>query len=265
MIKKLKKGLLSIRDIAQNPWLLNLIYDRDQSWKKRFSERYPNYGPLPVYQLKNILGSEFSLSPWAFSGGGSMPTDIALLCALTRRFDSCSYFEIGTWMGESVANVAQFAANCVSLDLPGEDLRKLGASEKYIQEQGKLASRLENVTLLKGDSSTFDFQGLDQTFDLIFIDGDHHYEMVLSDTENVMKHLAHDSSIIVWHDYAYSPGEVRWEVYKAIVDGLDSKLHQRLVTFNNCLCAVLLPESMIERLDLQTEELSKFELKIKIS
>lgn len=265
MLKKLRKSLVSLRDIMQNPWLLNLVYDRDDSWENRFKKEFPKRSSLPTYQLSNLTGSEFLLSPWTFSGGGSMPTDIALLCALTRRFESCRYFEIGTWMGESVANVAQHAASCTSLDLPAEQLRKLGAAESYISKQGLLAKHLENVKLVKADSKHFDFSSLGRPFDLIFIDGDHHYESVKSDTKNVMKHLVHDESIVVWHDYAFSPGETRWEVYKAILDGLDSDLHSRLITFNNCLCAVLMPEKMIARLDGYDQKLTKFEIRIKSS
>jgi hypothetical protein len=264
MFKKVKKSFVSIRDVVQNPWLLNLVYDREESWRKRFKKSYPGRDSLPIYKLSNITGSEFELAPWTFSGGGSMPTDIALLSALTRRFDSCKYFEIGTWMGESVANVAQHASLCVSLDLPEDELLKLGAKEDYISKQGALAKNLENITMIKGNSSSFNFATLENKFDLIFIDGDHHYDAVKSDTRNVMKHLSHEKSIVVWHDYAYSPGETRWEVYKGILDGLDPKLHSRLVSFNNCLCAVLLPEQMIERLDTATNDINKFELKIRI-
>jgi len=264
MLKKIKKSANSLRDIVSNPWLLNLVYDRDSAWRSRFNKSYPDKASLPVYELGNFVGSEFTIGPWTFQGEGSMPTDIALLVALTRRFEACKYFEIGTWLGESVANLAPHCHSCVSMDLPEAELKAMGVAETYIARQGMLADKLENVRLLKANSQSFDFSSLAK-FDLLFIDGDHHYESVVSDTKKLMQHNVHEESIIVWHDYAFSPGNTRWEVYKAILDGLPASMHSRLVTFNASLCAVLLPQKFIDRLDLWDGSISRFELKIKSS
>jgi hypothetical protein len=79
---------------------------------------------------------------------------------------------------------------------------------------------LKNVVQLHGDSRSFDFGGLQKKFDLLFIDGDHHYDTVKSDTEKVFEHLVHDESIVVWHDYGFHPDLVRYEVMAAILDGV---------------------------------------------
>jgi hypothetical protein len=75
------------------------------------------------------------------------------------------------------------------------------------------------VVQLRGDSRTFDYEGLNQKFDLIFIDGDHHYDFIKSDTEKVFRHLVHERSVVVWHDYGFFPDQVRFEVLAAILDG----------------------------------------------
>ncbi|MCK4750031.1 MAG: class I SAM-dependent methyltransferase, partial [Bacteroidales bacterium] len=73
---------------------------------------------------------------------------------------------------------------------------------------------------LRGDSRSFDFGGVNQKFDLLFIDGDHHYDFIKSDTRNVFDHLLHENSIVVWHDYGFHPVQVRFEVMAAILDGV---------------------------------------------
>src|SRR5438067_9857090 len=44
------------------------------------------------------------IEPYAFLEGGSLISDLMLLKALARKFHPCTYLEIGTWRGESVAN-----------------------------------------------------------------------------------------------------------------------------------------------------------------
>jgi hypothetical protein len=52
-----------------------------------------------------------------------------------------------------------------------------------------------------GDSTQLDWKALGAPFDLIFIDGAHHYDFVLSDTRNARACIA-PGGAIVWHDYA---------------------------------------------------------------
>src|SRR5690606_41176729 len=58
-----------------------------------------------------------------------------------------------------------------------------------------------------------------------------------SDTENVFKHLIHENSIIVWHDYAYNPEKVRFEVMQGILDGIPKKFHSNIYHVANTMCA----------------------------
>jgi len=64
------------------------------------------------------------------------------------------------------------------------------------------------------------------TFDVLFIDGDHRYDYVKNDTAKVFRHLVHNKSIVLWHDYAYSPGQVRYEVLAGILDGVPETYRQ---------------------------------------
>jgi predicted O-methyltransferase YrrM len=181
------------------------------------------------------------IEPYAFLDGGSLPTDIGLLRSLASSIEKCLYFEIGTWRGESVANIAAEGATCYTLNLSKEDLVRLGYPKKYADEHFFFSRGLDNVTQLEGNSLTFDFSTLNKKFDLIFIDGDHHYKMVKNDTEKIFKDIVHNKSIVVWHDYARNPESVRYEVLSGILDALPEKDHKYLYHFSNSLSALFIP------------------------
>ncbi len=187
-------------------------------------------------------GGELNL--FTFLDGGSLPTDILLLKKLAGKFEKCSYFEIGTWRGESVANVAAAAAECFTLNLSAEELRSMHVDEKYIALQGFFSKSLKNVVHLEGNSRTFDFGSLQRRFDVIFIDGDHHYDMVKHDTQQVFRHLVHPASVVVWHDYGNTPENVRFEVLAGILDGTPGELHRYLYHVGGTKSAVMIREEI---------------------
>ncbi len=244
-MKKIKKLLKAIGAILKNPWLLNLVLADDKIWEKYLCKKnYPKNG-LPVVELDDLFpGFSETLNIFAFLDGGSLPTDIALLKLLAKKYADCQYFEIGTWRGESVANVADVASRCFTLNLSKKEMLEKGMSEKYADLHGFFSKGKENITHLEGNSLTFDFAGLNQKFDLIFIDGDHHFDVVKKDTENVFAYLVHDKSIVVWHDYAYHPEKMRPEVFAAIFDGTPADKRKYLVHAANTICAVFIPESL---------------------
>ncbi len=237
-MKKLIRALIAI---LKNPYLLNNVLSDDSVWKKYMIKNYELNEGLPLLDI-NQLCPNFSetLECFAFLDGSSLPTDIALLKSLSKKFEKCNYFEIGTWRGESVVNVAENAAECYTLNLSKQELLSMGISEKYADMHGFFSKEKENITHLTGNSLTFDYKSLNKKFDLIFIDGDHHYTTIKSDTENIFEHLVHDDSIIVWHDYAYTPEKLRPEVLAAILDGTPSEYRKYLYHVSNTLCAVFI-------------------------
>jgi predicted O-methyltransferase YrrM len=56
------------------------------------------------------------------------------------------------------------------------------------------------ITQLYGDSATFDFSNYRKQVDLIFIDGSHSYEYVLSDSKRALE-ILNSQGVIFWHDY----------------------------------------------------------------
>jgi len=245
MFKKLIKLLEAIRHIIAKPYLLNHVLEDNSLWKEKVEKKYRLEQGFPLVQLQKLLpGFSEKLDVYAFLEGGSLPTDLALLKGLARKTANCNYFEIGTWRGESVANVADCAVQCYTLNLSKKELLSMGLSEQYANLHGFFSKNKSNIIHLEGNTLNFDFAGLNKKFDLIFIDGDHHYDLVKNDTEKIFKHLTHENSIIVWHDYAYNPEKIRYEVMMGILDGTPEKHRKNLYQVSNTLCAIYTNEQL---------------------
>lgn len=243
IMTKFLKAVRAITAIIRNPWLLNRVLDEDNSWRRSITKKYNRQDGLPVIRPEEIFGDfDETISPFAFLDGGSLPTDLVLLKKLARQIPNCNYFEIGTWRGESVANVASIAEHCYTLNLSDDEMHKQGLNQRYIDLHRFYSKNLENVNHLAGNTLSFDFQSLNRKFDLVFIDGDHRYEMVKNDTEKVFQHLVHDKSIVVWHDYGRNPETVRYEVMAGILDGCPKSFHPHLFHVAHTLCAAYIPD-----------------------
>ncbi len=242
-MEKIKKSFRAIGAVLRNPWLLNNVLADDGLWENYLRKCECPENGLPVVELDTLF-PDFTetLEVFAFLDGGSLPTDIALLKLLAKKIPACRYFEIGTWRGESVVNVADVATQCFTLNLSEKEMLEKGMTEEYANLHGFFSKNKKNITHLEGNSLTFDFAGLHQKFDLIFIDGDHHFASVKKDTENIFAHLVHEKSVVVWHDYAYHPEKMRPEVFAAIWEGTPPEKRKHLVHVANTLCAVFLPE-----------------------
>ena len=219
-MSKISKALKALWWIARKPVLLNQVLTDEDTWRSNVKKKYGMPDGLPVITMDQLVGTDtISLGPMTFLYGGSLPTDIMLLASLAESIEDCRYFEIGTWRGESVAALSSRSHSCHTLCLPDQEMRELGMNEKSIASHLLFSKELDNVVQLRGNSRTFDFAALNQKFDLVFIDGDHHHETIVSDTRNVFEHLVHEKSVVVWHDYGFQPDQVRFEVMAAILDG----------------------------------------------
>lgn len=253
-MNKIQKLTKAVGRIIRHPYLLNLVLQDESSNKEDVIRRYGLQDGLPLLEI-NELFPDFSevADPYAYLSGATMPIDIALLRALAKRYEVKDYFEIGTWRGESVANLAEVAQHCVTFNLPKDDIVKLTGNRQYADLHGFFSKDLSNVEQLYGDSQTFDFTPHFSQYDMVFIDGDHHYESVKKDTETGFKLLKNDRSIIVWHDYALDPETIRWDVMGAILDGAPADKRKHIYHISNTLCAVYLPE------DFSTHKLVPYE------
>ena len=238
-MKKLKKLIKVILLIIKNQALLNNVLDDADVNKEQVIKKYNLPHGLKTIDITSLLPDlNETIEPYSSLDGGSTPLDLALLKGLAKSKTDCMYFEIGTWRGESTAIVASAAKQCVSLNLPDEEMLKMGLNKKYVESHRFFSKDLKNVTHIQANSQTFDYNSLNQKFDLIFIDGDHHYESVKNDTANAFKLLKDDDSMIVWHDYGNNPADIRWDVFRGILDGTPSEKRSSLYRVSNTLCAI---------------------------
>jgi predicted O-methyltransferase YrrM len=242
MFKKAGKFLKGISLLLANPWLMNRVLDDEDVNRKAVIDAYGLSNGLPVADITDLIpGFHETIEPFGFLDGGSLPIDLALLKGLARQRTNAHYLEIGTWRGESVANVAAVAEHCVTINLPDKEMESMGLDKEYIDLHRFFSDKLSNVTHLQHNSLTFDFSSLNEKFDVIFIDGDHHYESVRSDTANTFNLLKNENSVIVWHDYGHDPATVRWDVLRGILDGTPGEKRKHLYRVSNTLCAIYYP------------------------
>ncbi len=239
-MSKISKAAGILKTLITNPKSILTVLEQEDNFQKLIQKDHPAFSNgLPVLNILDLFpGMNETVSPYSFLDGTSLPSDLALLKLLARKFPDCVYLEIGTWRGESVANVASVAKECVTINLPDVEMRKRGLPEKYIQLHRFFSGHLPHVKHIQHHSSTFDFTSLEKKFDLIFVDGDHHYDQVKTDTQNVFQLLRDENSVIVWHDYARSPELVRHEVLAGILDGCPAEFRSNLFHVSNTLCAI---------------------------
>lgn len=122
--------------------------------------------------------------------------DLTILCSYASK--SLEILETGTRYGRSTMNLAKFCpegGRVVSIDIDQTNARKtLERMPDYIKKK---------VTLIEHDTNTLDFTTLGK-FDMVFIDGDHSADGVISDTLNAVKVLK-PGGVIFWHDFMSLP------------------------------------------------------------
>jgi predicted O-methyltransferase YrrM len=240
---KFDTAIKIIRTLARDPRTLNRVLDRDEHGDT-MGDWFLQEPGLPQVDILDLLPAlSETIDPYSYLEGQALPTDIALLKGLARRFEECRYLEIGTWRGESLANVAAVCNDCVSLTLSRDELRKMGCSETVIACEGYFTRELSSVQVIHHDSHSFDFSKLGR-FDLIFIDGDHSRDGVCQDTRNAFKLLKSERSIIIWHDYGLTPERVNRTVLNGIQDGCPPELMRNVYHVSNTLCAIFTTESL---------------------
>ena len=240
MIVKIKKFLAFFGILIKEPSLINIILTNNSVQQKKFTQKYGNFVALPQIRIKDLQQNPVSSVESFLLDGSSLITDLQLLVTIAGRKEVNSYIEIGTWRGESVYNVAKEIEDCTTINLSEKEMKEMGWDKKYIEQHGILSKNNSKILHLDGNTKNFDFASLEKKYDLVFIDGDHTYEMVLNDTKKVFQHLLHENSIVVWHDYAYNPQKIRYEVFQAILDGVGKENHQYLYHPENTMCAVFI-------------------------
>jgi len=146
------------------------------------------------------------------------PNETQILSTLTCALNPKTIFEIGTYNGFTTMHFAYNAPEnsiIYTLDLPPDfevkdkvnysydDLLVVELSKKNISRRVyKKDPIARKIVELFGDSEKFDYTPYYGTIDMVFIDGNHSYPYVKSDTENAFKLLS-ENGVIIWHDFDY--------------------------------------------------------------
>lgn len=151
---------------------------------------------IPAIAPETILNGTTPLDLLALSATEENVSlhELCVLAALARTQPSTNIFEIGTADGRTTLNLA---ANCGetgrvwTLNIP-----RPGLGERFADSplRGK-------ITQLIGDSAQFDFLPYAGAADLVFIDANHDYDYVLSDSRAALGLLRDGRGTVVWHDY----------------------------------------------------------------
>jgi len=149
------------------------------------------------------------------------PVEVAILSQLVSYLKPQKLFEIGTYSGFTTYHFSINAPEkaCIyTLDLPKhfkvqhkEDLKNYSYDDLNVIELSKsnVDRRVyrntpaeQKIKDLFGDSREFDFAPYYGKIDLVYIDGNHSYDYVKSDTEQALK-MVRENGVIVWHDYDF--------------------------------------------------------------
>jgi predicted O-methyltransferase YrrM len=164
-----------------------------------------------------------------FMNGSSPLIDYFFLCHFAKALKIRKYFEIGTWVGLSAYNIS---ANTVhdtdiyTLDIPF-DHPEIQAFDIPVNLFGHHSKNIPNISHLKGDSINFDFSPYKRKMDMVFVDGNHSLEYVISDSLNALDMLKNDNSVILWHDYLLE-GNLNKNVMCGILEAVPENEHKHL-------------------------------------
>lgn len=187
--------------------------------------------------------SEWVLDSITFLHGGSEVLDYLLLRYIVLKYKVTKYMEIGSYIGESIKVISDKCEKCISLSLPAAHKFQAEWLEKIdMPNHGGKMMNEKNLEYYATDSRYFDFSILDKDIELYFIDADHSYMSVLSDSINIFSHREQDS-FVIWHDCMISgtTRDYNYNVLNAIKDAIGEEKFENVFLFNNNKCGIYIP------------------------
>ena len=127
------------------------------------------------------------------------PDHIALI-DLIKKYEITSIFEIGTWSGWTTLLMWLYPTvnRMKTIDFGTE----YGHPWHPKQSKKFYGKYIKNTPVKFEFCDSMKYEPKDEEYDMVFIDGNHDYEHVKSDTELALKLKP---KIIVWHDYGMEP------------------------------------------------------------
>ena len=198
--------------------LVNTIKSHKNSKFKENPEKI-----LPIVTIESITdNSEPVLAEKEHVNGNVSFQELQYISKIVKHYQPKTIFEIGTFDGRTTLNMSLNApgAEIFTLDLPKKEIFKTRYRVKtgdltFIDKQQSgirfIGTESEKrIAQIYADSAQFDYSKYENSIDLIFIDGSHTYDYVISDKKIAMKLLRNKKGVIIWHDYGW------YEVIKAI-------------------------------------------------
>lgn len=199
-----------------------------------------NLKPFSTVSLEEVFESERTHALWdqskrqlnrfeiSKSTGGVNPGDRRAVYYLICHFQPANVLEIGTHIGASTIHIASGLfysriANNKEAHLTTLDIRDVNSTfEKPWLKYGASQSphemlkemNYDDIVTFKTDKSLRFFDGIDQKFDFIFLDGDHTVSTVYQEIPLALKALRKDG-VILLHDY-FPDNEPLWADKPAI-------------------------------------------------
>lgn len=140
--------------------------------------------------------------------------ELLTLAAICQHIRPARVFEFGTYLGLSTLVIADNTpptTKIFTLDLDPATRAQhhhglgVGGFPDFVPGscfRGRSAEA--NIYQLLGNSLAFDFSPFQASMDLVFIDSDHTYEFVKSDSDNAFQ-ILRPGGVIVWDDYRWHP------------------------------------------------------------
>lgn len=124
-------------------------------------------------------------------------------CAV-RSLQPRTIFEFGTYTGATTVAIARSIPEggvVHTLDLPEEEIIWGEEVKRAIGREIQMATDVrQRIVQHRCNSHVFDYSAFRMKCDLIYIDGSHKYEDVLSDSHRALEMLA-PGGMIIWDDY----------------------------------------------------------------
>ena len=175
-----------------------------------------------------------------FVHGGSTVLDYALLYILAKKYRLKKYMEIGTYIGGSINIMADICDVCYSVTAPPDAPFSADSMCKKLNMPNftDRLTRADNIIQFHANSYDFNFNQIEKDIDIYFIDAEHSYNAVYTDTANVFAHKKQDA-FVVWHDIKGDIDRQRG-LTLAVKDAIGNEFDNFYCVDNN-LCGVYIP------------------------
>jgi len=202
-----------LRDRQRTVDFLKSVYFYEQADKIRRLD----HSSIPTVPADQLFPGLFERPAELLELGGNRPSGTSLfesyvLACIVQFLKPHTLFEFGTSEGITTLQLALNSpedAVVYTLDLPqnfGTTYYRLSFPEERLTQTLPVGGIFQphplsrKIRQLYDDSAKADFQSLRGQVDFVFVDGDHGYNYVKSDSENAFSMLRPDG-VILWHDY----------------------------------------------------------------